>query len=59
MGRNLVIAYTGLMGPLTVNLGVINYKDEHVSMILDMRVPHEVTDEQLTKRCTNVWNLTL
>ena len=37
------------MGPLTVNLGVLNYKNGHVSMIVDMRVPHEVNDEQLTK----------
>lgn len=49
------------MGPLTVNLGVINYKDGHVSMILDMRVPHEVTDEQLTKKmhqCLESYSLT-
>lgn len=48
-GEKLGIAYKGLMGPLTVNLGVLNYKDGHVSMIVDMRVPHEVTDEVLTK----------
>ncbi|KXU51641.1 MAG: dipeptidase PepV [Longibaculum muris] len=48
-GEKLGIAYTGLMGPLTVNLGVLNYKNGHVSMIVDMRVPHEVNDEQLTK----------
>ena len=50
-GEKLDIAYHGLMGDLTVNLGVLNYKNEHVDMIVDMRVPHEVTDETLT---TNV-----
>ncbi|UTY38943.1 dipeptidase PepV [Allocoprobacillus halotolerans] len=49
-GEKLGIAYTGLMGQLTVNLGVLNYKNGNVSMIVDMRVPHEVTDEQLTKK---------
>lgn len=59
-GEKLGIAYTGLMGPLTVNLGVINYKNGHVNMIIDMRVPHEVTDEQLTakmQKCLNVYGL--
>lgn len=47
-GEKLDVAYKGLMGDLTVNLGVINYKDGQVKMTVDMRVPHEVTDEQLT-----------
>jgi len=47
-GDKLGIAYKGLMGPLTVNLGVLNYKDENVDMIIDMRVPHEVTEKMLT-----------
>lgn len=46
-GEKLGISYCGLMGDLTVNLGVLNYKNGHVDMIVDMRVPHEVTDEQL------------
>jgi len=48
-GKKLDIAYHGLMGDLTVNLGVLNYKDGYVCMIVDMRVPHEVTDQQLTE----------
>lgn len=48
-GKKLNVDYTGMMGPLTVNLGVLNYKDTHVSMIVDMRVPHEVTDDTLTR----------
>ena len=48
-GEKLGIAYKGLMGHLTVNLGIVNYKDGNVKMIVDMRVPHEVSDEVLTK----------
>lgn len=48
-GEKLDIAYHGMMGDLTVNLGVLNYKDGHVNMIVDMRVPHEVKDEQLSE----------
>lgn len=47
-GEKLGIAYQGALGALTVNLGVFNYKNNQASMIVDMRVPHEVTDEQLT-----------
>lgn len=46
-GEKLGIAYKGLMGELTVNLGVLNYKDGNVDMVVDIRVPHEVTEEQL------------
>lgn len=48
-GNKLDVSYKGLMGDLTVNLGVLNYKDGNVNIIVDMRVPHEVTDEQLTQ----------
>ena len=47
-GKKLGIAFKGLMGDLTVNLGVLNYKDGYASLVVDMRVPHEMTDEQLT-----------
>lgn len=47
-GKKLDIAYKGLMGPLTINLGVFNYKDGNVDITVDTRVPHEVTDGQLT-----------
>ncbi len=60
LGQKLGIAYTGLMGELTVNLGVLNYKNENVNMIIDMRVPHEVTDEQLTEKmheCLDAYGL--
>lgn len=48
-GQKLNIAYNGMMGPLTVNLGILQYKDGKVSMTIDMRVPHEVTEENLVK----------
>lgn len=47
-GEKLGIAYKGLMGPLTVNLGIMNYKDGQAQMTLDLRVPHEMTEETLT-----------
>lgn len=46
-GKKLGIAYQGLMGDLTVNLGVLNYKNENVDIIVDMRVPHEVSESDL------------
>ena len=48
-GEKLGVNFEGEMGKLTNNLGVVNYKNGKVDMIVDMRVPHEVTDEQLTK----------
>ncbi|MFR7592632.1 MAG: dipeptidase PepV [Longibaculum sp.] len=59
-GKNLKIAYRGMMGDLTMNLGVLNYKDGYVNMVVDMRVPHEVTDEQLTtpiQKCLKTYGL--
>ncbi len=47
IGQKLDIAYKGHMGNLSVNLGVLQYKDEHADLIVDMRIPHEVTEEQL------------
>lgn len=48
-GEKLGVAFKGTMGLLTVNLGILNYKDGHVDMTVDMRVPHEVSEEQLTQ----------
>lgn len=48
-GKKLGIGYQGAMGLLTTNLGILNYKDGKVDITVDMRVPHEITDEQLTK----------
>lgn len=48
-GAKLGVDFQGAMGPLTVNLGILNYKDGHVDITVDMRVPHEISDEQLTE----------
>lgn len=48
-GEKLGIAYKGALGRLTVNLGILTYKKSHATMTLDMRLPHEVTDKELTR----------
>lgn len=48
-GNKLGIDFKGAMGYLTANLGILNYKDGHVDITVDLRVPHEITDEQLAK----------
>lgn len=60
-GEKLGVGFKGHMGNLTANIGVLNYKDENVDMIVDMRVPHEVSEEQLMKpihECLEKYNLT-
>ncbi len=52
-GEKLGIKYDGLMGPLTVNPGVTQYKDGYAKVILDMRVPHEVTPEFISDKLNN------
>ena len=53
-GEKLNVGFKGLMGNLTSNLGIFNYKDGHVDMTVDMRVPHEVTKEELEKPLTSL-----
>lgn len=48
-GEKLGVSYQGALGALTVNLGIFNYKDGQANMVVDMRVPHEVSEEQLLK----------
>ena len=45
-GEKLHVGFEGHMGKLTSNLGIFCYKDGHVHLTVDMRVPHEVTEEQ-------------
>lgn len=49
IGEKLNIAYHGHMGDLSINLGILNYKNGHIEMVVDLRVPHEVSEEQLNK----------
>lgn len=49
-GKKLGIDHTGLMGPLTLNLGVISYYKEEVKIVLDLRCPHDMDfDAMVTK----------
>ena len=48
-GQNLGTEYVGKMGPVTVNLGLLSYKDEHASVTLDFRLPHELTEDKLVE----------
>lgn len=50
-GSSLEINHTGSMGPLTLNLGVIKYRKEEVTINLDLRCPHECDFDQMV---TNV-----
>lgn len=44
-GHKLNIAHKGELGDLTVSLGILKYNDGQACAIVDMRVPHEVSDE--------------
>ncbi len=43
----LGFGFTGMMGPLTLNVGILNYENQEVNMILDLRCPHEVDEEKM------------
>ena len=45
--QNLNLGFVGKMGPVTVNLGILSYKDGNANITLDFRLPHEVTEEYL------------
>ncbi len=47
-GYKLGIAYHGQLGDLTSSIGILTYNNEEARIVVDMRVPHEVTDEDLT-----------
>ena len=49
-GKKLGIDFTGEMGPLTVNLGIVCYKNEQVSVTLDLRCPHEIDQDHLVSQ---------
>lgn len=46
-GEDLGIAFEGELGKLTMNLGLISYKDNKLEVTLDFRVPHEIDCEKL------------
>lgn len=49
LGEKFHIAMTGEMGPLTVNLGILNYENHEGSLTLDLRLPHEVKNDELVE----------
>lgn len=53
-GKGLQINHEGLMGKLTMNLGVVKYVKEHGEITLDLRCPHEI---DLAKMCNDVKDL--
>ena len=50
-GKGLQINHEGLMGKLTMNLGVVKYVKEDADIELDLRCPHEI---DLKKMCDGV-----
>ena len=53
-GKGLQINHEGLMGKLTMNLGVVKYVKEDADIELDLRCPHEI---DLKKMCNGVKEL--
>ena len=53
-GKGLQINHDGLMGKLTMNLGVVKYVKEDADIELDLRCPHEI---DLKKMCDSVKEL--
>lgn len=49
-GEKLGIAYEGVMGKGSVNLGIVKYDGKNVEVVLDLRWPHEVSEEELTSK---------
>lgn len=46
--RKLGFYFNGAMGEITVNLGIINYEDEKVNIVLDCRCPHDMDFDHMT-----------
>lgn len=49
-GEALGIAYTGALGALSNNLGILNYKEGHVQMVLDIRYSNELKHSQVAEK---------
>lgn len=49
-GQSLDIDFTGEMGPLTMNVGVIRYRKDSFEITLDLRCPHDINfDDMISK----------
>lgn len=49
-GKKLGIDHTGMMGSLTLNLGVISYCKEEFKIILDLRCPHDMNFDGMIEK---------
>ncbi len=52
--------YVGKLGETTCNLAILNYENNHYSFSIDMRLPHELKEEELVsiiKEKTDLFNM--
>lgn len=52
-GKKLGIDYQGVMGPLTMNLGIISYCKENFKITLDLRCPHDMNFNDMVCKFQN------
>ena len=56
LGEKFNVAFTGEMGPLTVNLGILDYENNEGSLTLDLRLPHDSDNDVLVKNVDEAVN---
>ena len=56
LGEKFNVAFTGEMGALTVNLGILNYENNEGSLTLDLRLPHDSDNDKLVKNVDEAVN---
>ena len=56
LGEKFNVAFTGEMGALTVNLGILNYENNEGSLTLDLRLPHDSDNDELVKNVDEAVN---
>ncbi len=53
-GIGLKINHTGLMGDLTMNVGVVGYKDKQLNLTLDIRASHEIDFNKMSDQIKKI-----
>ena len=53
-GKKLGIDHVGVMGPLTLNLGIISYCKENFKITLDLRCPHDMDFDNMISKSQTV-----
>ena len=56
LGEKFNVAFTGEMGALTVNLGILDYENNEGSLTLDLRLPHDSDNDELVKNVDEAVN---